>query len=306
MNEAALNNQLEGLAVDYLYHLGLSSADDLKGMFGDVKHVAMMGSADRAYAFALKLNKELHDLDPTTIQPIGKTERFSMYKVGDTISVSHGMGQPSHSILLHEITKMLHYAGAENFTYYRLGTSGGLGVEPGTVVIADKGLHPSGRAEYTLHVLGEPVTFETDFDIGLAHEILSVRGDIEAVIGSTVAGDDFYTEQARLDGAFRLIDQAQKMRYLRSLHDLGALNFEMESAGFAAFCKQLGIPAACMCVTLLNRLEGDQVTSTPEQLAAFSDRPQQLLINHIRETRKRREIQAISTDVSGYPGLGRE
>lgn len=283
MNSEALNPNLEAMESDYLYHLGLSSEDNLQAMFGDVKHVAMMGSADRARQFALKLYLESENAPSSGIEPIGKTERFSMYKVGDTISVSHGMGQPSHSILLHEITKMLHYAGATDFKYYRLGTSGGLGVEPGMVVVADRGLHPSGRAEYTLHVAGEPLVLPTSFDLELAENILAARGEIEAVLGSTVACDDFYTEQGRLDGAWSFISRDQKMKYLTKLHDEnGARNMEMEAAGFAAFCQQLGIPAACICVTLVNRLQGDQVTSTPEQLGKFSDNPQQLLINYIR------------------------
>ena len=37
---------------------------------------------------------------------------------------NHGMGQPSASILFHEITKLLHYAGAEDVEYFRMGTSG--------------------------------------------------------------------------------------------------------------------------------------------------------------------------------------
>ncbi len=314
MNKTALNPNLEKLSVDFLYHLGLSNADNLKGMFGDTKHVAMMGSADRAYTFAQKLHEQLGDpiqyfgempklefgklgkvmeyiLNLLSVNmgypvPIGKTERFSMYKVGDTISVSHGMGQPSHSILLHEVTKMLHYAGATDFKYYRLGTSGGVGVEPGTVVVADKGLAPSGRAEYVTDVLGEPMSLETDFDLDLAQDILAVRGNIEAVLGSTMSADDFYTVQARLDGAFCMITPEEKQNYLQKLYGLGARNIEMEAAAFGAFCKKMGIPAACMCVALLNRLDGDQVTSTPKQLGAFSDNPQQLLIQYIASTRK--------------------
>ena len=37
---------------------------------------------------------------------------------------SHGMGQPSASILMHEITKLLHYAEAQDVEYFRMGTSG--------------------------------------------------------------------------------------------------------------------------------------------------------------------------------------
>lgn len=51
------------------------------------------------------------------------------------------MGQPSISILLHEVTKMLEYAEATDVTYFRLGSSGGIGVEPGSVVVTNGGLN---------------------------------------------------------------------------------------------------------------------------------------------------------------------
>lgn len=44
----------------------------------------------------------------------------------------------------------------------------------------------------------------------------------------------------------------------------------------------MDIPAVCVGTALLNRLNGDQVTSTGEQLAAFSDGPQKLLIEYLR------------------------
>ena len=78
MNKAALNPNLEQLKVDFLYHFGLSSADDLRGMFGDTKHVAMMGSADRAYTFAQKLHDQLGD----PIQYFGKMPELQFGKLG--------------------------------------------------------------------------------------------------------------------------------------------------------------------------------------------------------------------------------
>ncbi|OTF74226.1 hypothetical protein BLA29_012787 [Euroglyphus maynei] len=48
------------------------------------------------------------------------------------------MGISSLSILMHEILKLLHYAKCTNVTLFRIGTSGGIGVSPGTVVITGK------------------------------------------------------------------------------------------------------------------------------------------------------------------------
>lgn len=56
------------------------------------------------------------------------------------LSISHGIGNPSAAIILHETTKMLQYAGVDLSTvvFLRIGTSGGLGVSPGTVVLTTK------------------------------------------------------------------------------------------------------------------------------------------------------------------------
>ena len=52
------------------------------------------------------------------------------------------------------------------------------------------------------------------------------------------------------------------MRYLRQLHTNGVRNMEMESAMFAALTHHAGIKAAVICVSFLNRLNGDQVMRT--------------------------------------------
>lgn len=61
-----------------------------------------------------------------------------MYKVGPVLSVSHGMGVPSLSILLHEMIKLMWHAGAEDPIFFRVGTCGGVGLEGGTVVITEE------------------------------------------------------------------------------------------------------------------------------------------------------------------------
>ena len=53
------------------------------------------------------------------------------------LSVSHGMGVPSLSIMLHEVIKLLSYAGAKDPVIIRIGTSGGIGIAPGTVVVSN-------------------------------------------------------------------------------------------------------------------------------------------------------------------------
>lgn len=61
-----------------------------------------------------------------------------MFKVGPVLSVSHGMGVPSLSILLHELIKLMWHAKVQDPIFFRIGTCGGIGLEPGTVVVTDK------------------------------------------------------------------------------------------------------------------------------------------------------------------------
>lgn len=57
----------------------------------------------------------------------------------------------------------------------------------------------------------------------------------------------------------------------------------MESLQFGAFCGVIGVRSAVICVAILNRLEGDQVNSTPEELAGFEERPMNTVLNFIKK-----------------------
>ena len=67
------------------------------------------------------------------------------------------------------------------------------------------------------------------------------------------------TGQARLDGAFCSYSEDEKLKYLEWLREGGVSNIEMESTCFAALTHQAGIRSAIVCVTLLDRLNEDQV-----------------------------------------------
>lgn len=280
---AQQNSHLEDLEIDYLYHLGLDTSMDLRTLFGDVKYVCMGGSPDRAKQFAIKTAQSLGiPLPEDDLQPIGKSERYALYKVGPVISLSHGIGMPSASIVLHEVTKLLRYAGSTDFKYIRIGTSGGVGVNPGDAVISTNVVNGELRPVYELVELGKTVELNTELDTQLVQSLLAVAGDIPVTTGTTMSTDSFYEAQGRLDGALATrYSEADKMAFLQQAYDNGVRNIEMEAAVIAAFCQEAGIPAAVVCAAILNRLDGDQVSSTPEELEKFSDNAQQLVINLI-------------------------
>lgn len=80
------------------------------------------------------------------------------------------------------------------------------------------------------------------------------------VTGKTMCTYDFYEEQGRLDGAFCEFTLKDKMEYLKKIHDFGVMNIEMECTIFAALTHHAGIKSAIVCVALLNRMNGDQVS----------------------------------------------
>lgn len=49
------------------------------------------------------------------------------------------------------------------------------------------------------------------------------------------------------------------MDYMETVHKSGVINIEMESLSFAALTHHAGIKSSVICVTLLDRLKGDQV-----------------------------------------------
>lgn len=69
----------------------------------------------------------------------------------------------------------------------------------------------------------------------------------------------FDVGQGRLDGAFCDFTKEEQMEYMEKLQHDGVVNIEMESTVFAALTTHAGIKSAVVCVTLLNRLKGDQV-----------------------------------------------
>ena len=71
------------------------------------------------------------------------------------------------------------------------------------------------------------------------------------------------------------------MSYLHEIHKSGVCNIEMESLCFAAMCRRAGIAAAVVCVTLVNRLQGDQVHLESKDHEEYQIRPMKLIMSYI-------------------------
>ncbi|KAJ4924208.1 hypothetical protein JOQ06_000448 [Pogonophryne albipinna] len=292
------NPHLDVMKDDVLYHFGLGTAThNLPAMFGDVKFVCVGGSPLRMKSFTEYIAAEICMEDPESEYPniCAGMDRYAMYKVGPVLSVSHGMGIPSMAIMLHELIKLLHHAHCEDVTIVRIGTSGGIGLEPGTVVVTKKSMDATFLPKFEQVILGKTVERNTDLDQCLAEELLQCSKELdqfETVIGNTMCTLDFYEGQARLDGAFCFYTEKDKQDYLKKAHTAGICNIEMESTVFAAMCKLSGLRAAVVCVTLLDRLKGDQMNVSHEVFQSYQLRPQILVGNYIKKLLKAKAVAA--------------
>ena len=69
------------------------------------------------------------------------------------------MGFGCLSIALHEVVKLLHYAEATDVSLIRMGTSGGLGVEPGNVILTKNGYDATLQEGYEVTTAGKKTRF---------------------------------------------------------------------------------------------------------------------------------------------------
>jgi len=270
------NAHLTAMSSDYLYHVGLIKED--AAAFSEIRYVVIGGSEERMQKFAEDVAVQL----AVDCQSVGAHNRYVLFKCGPILVGSHGMGGPSISILLHELSKLLLYAGAD-CVWIRIGTCGGLGLPPGSVVLTEESLNGALEPWHETIILGKRTRRTTKFNPELNDELRRTCEDLglKAHVGKTMCCDDFYEGQARLDGAICDYDEEDKLKFLENAHKVGVINIEMESLQFGAFCNQMKVSSAVIVVTLLNRLAGDQVTSTSEQLAEFEARPIRVVVRYI-------------------------
>ncbi|XP_026537053.1 uridine phosphorylase 1 isoform X1 [Notechis scutatus] len=285
------NPHLKKMKDDILYHFALeTSTHDFPALFGDIKFVCVGGSPSRMKTFITYIAELLDIGNPGYDYPniCAGTDRYAMYKAGPVLSVSHGMGIPSIAIMLHELIKLLYHAKCSNVTIIRIGTSGGIGLTPGSVVITKQAVDPTFKPQFEQIILGKSVIRSTYLDEKLTEDLMECAKELDqfnTVIGNTLCTLDFYEGQARLDGAICTYTEEEKMQYLKEAHKTGVRNIEMESSVFAAMCNLSGLKGAVVCVTLLNRLEGDQISTPHDVLKEYQTRPQklvgQLIKNHL-------------------------
>lgn len=103
---------------------------------------------------------------------------------------------PSISIMMHEVLKLLYHSRCKNaITFLRLGTCGGLGLKPGSVVISDSAVDGLFRAKYDVIVLGRVVSKYPVVNEEIIQALLNCRREedqFDCVKGTTMCTYDFY------------------------------------------------------------------------------------------------------------------
>ena len=290
INHAFLDGVLDGSHEDVYYHFGIASSDPVLEKLRDVKAVILAGSGGRISEFAERWSAMSGGAE---IVSFPKEDRFVTRYTGGVLFASHGMGMPSASIALQELMRLVFFlkrgnlAAMDEVFWCRVGTSGGVGLPAGTVVVTSEGLMADLKPYRLLKGGAGEYRFDGRFPAAVYDAIIAANdhADFGIVSGKTVAGNEFFLEQFRLDGALCFETPETKMAWLRWLDQNGVRNIEMEGAMLAGYLNHWGFPRFGMiCCTLLNRLEGDQVTATPEQLHKFSEDSGVALFNYLTTT----------------------
>lgn len=290
INHAFLDPVVAGDQVDVYYHFGVSSDDPVMDRLRDVRAVIMAGSGKRIDDFARTWSEMNGGAE---IIGLPKEERFTTRYCAGVLFASHGMGMPSASIAVQELMRMVYFlkrgdlAALDEIFWARVGTSGGVGLEGGTIVVTTEGVMADLRPYRVLNGGMGEYWFDSAFPADVAQAVLAANADsgLNLATGKTVAGNEFFLEQFRLDGAVCMESAATKMAWLEWIHDNGVRNIEMEGAMLAGYLNHWGFPRfAMICCTLLNRLHGDQVTASAEQMHQFSENSGVALFNYLRAT----------------------
>ncbi|MCX8526958.1 MAG: hypothetical protein ORN20_02330, partial [Candidatus Nanopelagicales bacterium] len=233
INFEFLSGVLDGSHPDVYYHFGVTSGDELLERMRGVRAVILAGSGERIEEFARRWSTINAGADITEFP---KTDRFVARYCADVLFSSHGMGMPSASIAMQELMRLVFFlksgdlAALDDVFWARVGTSGGVGLEPGTVVLTTEAVMVDLRPYRLLNGgIGE-YWFDCQFPQTSIDAILAANAanTIPLVTGKTVAANEFFLEQFRLDGAIRMETAHSKLAWLEWIHEHGVRNIEME------------------------------------------------------------------------------
>lgn len=264
-----------------LHHLGYRFPDDgpqLNESFQCVRFVLLCGTPSRARDIARRFKS-------TATPNLCRTDRYYLVQPIPTVLVAaHGIGTGSIDVLLHEIYILLTQACAREWCFVRLGSCGGVGVPPGTLVVTRRVVNGGFRPVLRLFVLGKETEFPAELNGGLSERLLSnvqAQDGVECIYGDTLCAETFHIAQGRRDGGFCTFSKGERMAFLEKCRDSGIVNLEMESLALGAFGTKVNIPTAVVCVVLVDRLEQETPSESEGRLAGYQKRAVDAVVNFV-------------------------
>lgn len=115
------------------------------------------------------------------------------------------MGMASISILLNELAQVMELVGIKDTVrWIRLGTSGGIGVQPGSMILSTGAVNGELLPVYKTYILGKEVEYPSVANKEFVEELMNFgkNNSFNFVSGITMSCNGFYEEQARTDGFF--------------------------------------------------------------------------------------------------------
>lgn len=167
------------------------------------------------------------------------------YRGVDLSCVSSGMGSPSLSIAVDEMSRI----GVD--TFIRVGTCGGIQKDEqlGDLVISTGAVRLDGASK-DLVIPEYPAV--ASYDVVMALIAAAEESGVRYHVGITASTDTFYTGQGR--PALNNYLPSFKEHILSDMQAAGVKNFEMETGALFTFAGVFGKRAGSVCVVIANRV----------------------------------------------------
>ncbi len=240
-------------ANEILYHIGISPQ-----MIKGAKYALLPGDPGRVESLAKALG-------PAEL--IGCHREYTSWLAeiaGEAVLVcSTGMGGPSVAIGMEELACL----GIKNFI--RIGTTGSIQekVAMGDLVINKAAVRLDGTSG---HYAPREFPAVASFELTYALQQAAKKLDIPHHTGISISSDTFWPGQERYDSFTGYVRKALQGS-LREWQELGALNYEMETATLFVVAQSFGLKAASVCGVVAKRTESEMV-APPETYKLASER----------------------------------
>lgn len=168
----------------------------------------------------------------------------------------------------------------------RVGSCGGVGVDPGNVIVTKRTLNGEFEEVWRVFVLGKEVCFPAKLSEELSEALFRYGEEMygeECVRGDTLSAETFYLAQGRTDGAFAGFTGEDRKKYLEMCREKGVRNFEMEGLALAAFGEKVGVATALVCGVLVNRCEGEMPEEERDVLREYEERAIRLVARFVKD-----------------------